>query len=129
MWSRPSATDRKYEAARYRQMTEEMAAALRTNIPSIVRAQAKREQELPSIDLSKCDYHKATKSLRLVSEYMGMPEQFFVVSHHTGKTVRFVQVGPHDVLYDEDGHDGEVKYYRPMGNVPKVDYLVIYHQY
>lgn len=129
MFSRRSATDRKYEAARHRQMSDEMIAALKTNIPSIVRAQAARDREIPSIDLNKCDYHKATKSLRLASEYLGMPEQFFVVSHHTGKVVRFVEVGPYDLLFDEDGYDGEKKVYRPMGNVPNVDHLVIYNQY
>jgi hypothetical protein len=58
-----------------------------------------------------------------------MPQEFFVRSHHTGKEVRFVAVGPEDVLFDEDGYDGEQCIYRPVGHVPNVDYLVIYNQY
>jgi hypothetical protein len=109
MYFRRSATDRKYEAARYRQMTE--------------------EAQIPTVDLKLCEFDKKRKVLKLASEYFGMPRQFFVKSHHTGKEVRFVEIGPHDVLYDEDGWDGEQKIYRPQGNVPNVDYLVIYHQY
>lgn len=122
-----TAADRKHEAARYRQMTEEMAGALRTNIPSIVRAQAKQKPNIPTVDLSLCEYNKHAKFLKLASEYMGMPPQFFVKSHHTGKEVRFVEIGPEDKLYDEDGWDGEQKIYRPVGVVPNVDYMVIYH--
>ena len=104
-----TAQDRKYEAERARQMTEEV--------------------QIPIIDLKWCDYHKATKKLTLASEFMGMPPQFFVKSHHTGKEVRFVEIGPHDVLYDEDGFDGEQKIYRPTTPVPNVDYMVIYNQW
>ena len=104
-----TAQDRKYEAERARQMTEEV--------------------QIPIIDLKWCDYHKATKKLTLASEFMGMPQQFFVKSHHTGKEVRFVEIGPHDVLYDEDGFDGEQKIYRPTTPVPNVDYMVIYNQW
>lgn len=123
------AEDRKYEAARHRQMTDEMAAALRTNFPSVVRAQAERERKMPTVDLKLCEYNKQTKVLKLASEYMGMPREFFVVSHYTGKEVRFTEVGRYDVLYDEDGWDGEQKIYRPVGVVPGVDYMVIYNQW
>ena len=86
--------------------------------------------DIPSVDLSKCDYDKARKVLKLVSDYIGMPRQFFVKSHHTGKEVRFVAVGPEDKLFNEDGWDGEMCVYRPAGgNVPGVDHLVIYHAY
>ena len=124
---RSTAQDRKYEAARARQMSEEMASALRTNIPSIVRAQAERENNIVTIDLKLCEYDKNRKVLKLASEYVGMPRQFYVKSHHTDKEVRFVEVGPYDILYDEDGWDGEQKIYRPVGVVPNVDYMVIYH--
>jgi len=85
--------------------------------------------QIPSIDLGKCDYDKSRKVLKLVSEYIGMPRQFIVKSHHTGKEVRFVVVGPEDKLFNEDGWDGEMCVYRPVGNVPGVDHLVIYHAY
>jgi len=52
-----------------------------------------------------------------------------VHSEKTGKDVRFVVVGEHDVLFDQDQWDGEQQIYRPMGHVPTVDHLVIYHQY
>jgi hypothetical protein len=41
----------------------------------------------------------------------------------------FVTVGPQDRLFDQDGWDGEQQIYRPIGNVPNVDYMVIYHTY
>lgn len=124
-----SATDRKYEAARHRQMTEEMAGALRTNIPSIVRAQAEKERNIPTVPLKFCEYDKDRKVLKLASEYFGMPLTFFVESHHTGKVVRFVPVTPADKLFDYDQWDGEQQIYRPLGDVPGVDHMVIYNQW
>jgi S-adenosylmethionine:tRNA-ribosyltransferase-isomerase (queuine synthetase) len=106
-----TSTDRKYEAARHRQMTEEVL----------------QKNNIPSVDLKFCDYDKNRKVLKLVSEYIGMPLTFYVKSHHTGKEVRFVPVTPADTLFDEDGWDGEQQIYRPVGNVPGVDYMVIYH--
>ena len=107
---RRTATDRKYEAARARQITEE----------------AQRRKVVP---LQLCEYDKKRKVLKLASEYFGMPSEFFVLSHHTGKEVRFTPVGPEDVLFDEDQWDGEQQIYRPVGHVPNVDYMVIYNQW
>lgn len=126
---RRSASDRKAEAARHRQMTEEMAGALRTNIPGIVRAQAAKEREIPTVSMTLCEYDKSRKVLKMASEYIGMPNTFFVESNHTGKVVRFVVVNEYDVLFDQDGWDGEQKIYRPLGNVPGVDHMVIYNQW
>lgn len=83
--------------------------------------------ELQRIPLQYCDFEKTNKVLSLSSSYFGgkFPQQFFVTSHLTGKEVRFKQVDCYDVLYDEEGHDGEIAYYRPVGNVPNVDYLYI----
>lgn len=81
----------------------------------------------PTIDLSVCDFDKTRKVLKLVSEYIGMPREFFVKSHHTNKVIRFVSIGPSDSLYDEDGWDGEQKIYRPATPVKNVDHLVIYN--
>ena len=102
-----SATDRKYEAARHRQMTE--------------------ERVIPTIPLKFCEYDKERKVLKLASEYFGMPSTLFVESHHTGKQVRFVPVTPADKLFDPDQWDGEQQIYRPLGDVPGVDHMVIYH--
>ena len=102
-----SATDRKYEAARHRQMTE--------------------ERIIPSVSLKLCEYDKNRKVLKLASEYFGMPLSFFVESHHTGKVVRFAPVTPADKLFDPDQWDGEQQIYRPLGNVPGVDHMVIYN--
>ena len=99
------------------------------NNPALNRAYNKKENEFPVIDLIKCEYDKTRKVLKLASEYIGMPLTFFVKSHHTGKEVRFVPVTPADVLFDEDGWDGEQQIYRPLGNVPGVDHMVIYNQY
>ena len=85
--------------------------------------------EYPVVDLKLCEYDKSRKVLKLASEYIGMPLTFFVRSHHTGKEVRFVPVNPADKLFDPDQWDGEQQIYRPVGNVPGVDHLVIYNQY
>ena len=84
---------------------------------------------IPTVELSKCEYSKERKVLKLASEYFGMPRQFDVKSHHTGKTIRFAVVQHGDPLFDEDGWDGEYCVYRPVVDIPNVDHLVIYHQY
>ena len=99
------------------------------NNPAILRAYDRQTRELPRVDLKLCEFDKPNKTLRLASEYFGMPLTFGVRSHHTGKIVRFVPVNPADPLYDEDHWDGEQQIYRPVGNVPGVDHMVIYHQY
>lgn len=85
------------------------------------------EPVIPSVPLKFCEYDKGRKVLKLASEYFGMPPTFFVVSHHTGKEVRFTAIGPYDKLFDPDGWDGEMQVYRPLGDVPGVDHMVIYH--
>jgi hypothetical protein len=85
--------------------------------------------KLDTVPLSYCEYDKERKVMKLASEYIGMPKEFFVQSEKTGKDVRFVAIGPDDILFDQDGWDGEQMIYRPMGNIPTVDHLVIYHQY
>lgn len=105
-----TAADRKAEAARYRQLTEQ-------------------SQQIPTVSLHLCEYRKDRKVLALASEYMGMPREFFVVSHKTGKEFRFVAVDKYDVLFDQDQWDGEQQIYRPVGHCPTVDHAVIYHAY
>ena len=102
-----SAKDRMDEAAVYRARTE--AASI------------------PSVPLNRCEYDKDRKVLRLASEFFGMPTTFFVKSHHTGKEIRFTVVNEYDKLFDPDMWDGEMMVYRPVGNVPNVDHMVIYH--
>lgn len=99
------------------------------NNPALNRAYNTKARELPCVDLKLCEFDKAHKTLRLASEYFGMPAEFFVKSHHTGKEVRFKVVDENDVLFDQDGWDGELCIYRPVGNVPNVNYMVIYHAY
>lgn len=83
------------------------------------------------VPLKYCEYDKKNRVLKLASEWFGgaMPPQFYVLSHHTQREVRFVVVGPEDILYNPDGWDGEQQVYRPMGTVPNVECLVVYHQY
>jgi len=84
---------------------------------------------IPTVSLERCEYDKSRKVLKLDSEFFGMPSSFFVESHHTGRVVRFVAVGPEDKLFDQDQWDGEQQVYRPVGGeaVTKVDHMVIYH--
>lgn len=84
---------------------------------------------IPTVSLQYCEYDRSRRVLKLASEFFGMPSEFFVRSHHTGKEVRFTAVGEHDVLFDQDGWDGEQCIYRPVGNVPGVDHMIIYHQW
>lgn len=99
------------------------------NNPALNRAYNTKAREIPVVDLKLCEYNKTRKVLKLASEHIGMPNEFMVRSHHTGKEVRFTVVNEHDVLFDEDGWDGEQKIYRPIGNVPNVDHMVIYNQW
>ena len=87
------------------------------------------EPNLPIVNLQLCEYDKERRVLKLASEYFGMPREFFVESHHSGRIVRFKAVGESDPLFDPDQWDGEQQIYRPCGNIPNVEYLVIYHQY
>lgn len=86
---------------------------------------------IPTVSLKHCDFDKQRKVLKLASEFVGMPREFFVESHHTGRVVRFVVVGPDDKLFCQDQWDGEQQVYRPVGGeaVTNVDHMVIYHQY
>ena len=83
--------------------------------------------QIVEVALNLCKYDKNRKVLLLSSKYVGMPQQLFVRSHHTGKEVRFVVVSQHDVLFDQDQWDGEQQVYRPVGIVPCVDHMVIHH--
>jgi hypothetical protein len=85
---------------------------------------------VPTVSLKHCEYDKARKVLRLASEiFGGLPPTFFVKSHHTGKEVRFVAVGDHDVLFSPDQWDGLQQVYRPVGNVPGVDHMIVFHTF
>jgi hypothetical protein len=99
------------------------------NNPALFRAAMKKEHENSMIPLGFCKYNKVRKSLTLSSSYLGMPSTVYIRSHHTGKIVRFTPVTPSDSLFDQDGWDGEMQIYRPVGNVPGVDHLVIHNQY
>ena len=99
------------------------------NNPALNRAHNTKAREIPVVDLYRCIYRKEEKYLSLVSEYMGMPAEFAVRSHHTGKVVTFKAVQPGDPLWDEDGWDGEQCIYRPTTTVPNVEYMVIYNQW
>lgn len=82
---------------------------------------------IPTVSLSSCEFKKDKKVLLMNSIVVGMPRELFIESNITGKVVRFVAVGPHGVLYDEDGWDGEQQVYRPMANGVNVDHLIIFN--
>lgn len=86
------------------------------------------QNEIPAVLLSTCDYDKERKVLKLTSDHIGMPKELFVISQKTGREVRFKYVDEHDVLFDQDQWDGEQQIYRPIGNVPTVEYMVIYNE-
>ena len=94
-------------------------------------AAEKGEQPAWNIKLQHCEYQKEKKQLLLSSSHLGgkFPRELFITSHHTQKIVRFTVIGPEDILFDEDQWDGEQQIYRPVGNVPGVDHLVIHNAY
>lgn len=81
------------------------------------------------VSTAQCQYDRSRRVLTLASEAIGMPSTFWVRSHHTRKIVRFVTVDQNDRLFDQDGWDGQQQVYRPVGDVPGVDHMVIYNQY
>lgn len=85
--------------------------------------------EIKTVPLKYCEYDKKRKVLKLSSEFMGMPFEFFVKSHHTGKRVHFVAIGRDDKLFNHDRWDGTMQIYRPLGDVPGVDHMIISHQW
>jgi hypothetical protein len=109
--------DRKNEAARVRQITADKCQ------------QYAEEPAVPIVSLAKCEWHPKEGKLTLASEYVGMPRKLDVISHHTGKVVRFTPVRLGDPQYDEDGYDGERAVYRPNSILSKAKCLVIYNQY
>lgn len=74
--------------------------------------------------LEAFQYDKQRKVLSL-KVFNGFPDQLYVTSHHTGKQVRFTCIDRHDKLFDQDQWDGCQQVYRPIGNVPNVDHLVL----
>jgi hypothetical protein len=106
-YTRRTTADRQAEAAVYRARSE--AAAI------------------PTVELSVCNYNKERRVLGLTSDNVnGFPRQLMVKSHHSGKEIRFVVIGPEDKLFDQDMWDGEQQIYRPTSNC-NVEYMVIYH--
>lgn len=89
------------------------------------------DNNIPTVPLKYCEFNKARRVLKLASEFFGMPREFYVESHHTGRLVRFVPVQPGDRLFDEDHWDGEQQIYRPAAGEDRVnvDHMVIYHQF
>ena len=98
------------------------------NNPALFRQAMKRQAER-MVSTAQCVYNKTGRYLSLPSEVIGMPPEFWVRSHHTGKIVKFVAVQPGDSLFDQDGWDGEQCIYRPVDALPNVDHMVIYNQY
>lgn len=111
-----TAADRKAEAARHREITENAYRSLTG------------EKAIPVVSLEVCEYRKDKRVLLMSDSHIGMPLTFFVKSHKTGKEVRFIPVRPGDALFDPDQWDGEQQIYRPLGMVDSVDHLVI-HRY
>lgn len=107
--TRRTASERQAEAALYQARSEASATKM--------------------VSTAQCEYKKAGRYLTLPSEVIGMPPEFWVRSHHTGKIVKFVAVQPGDSLFDEDGWDGEQCVYRPVDDIPNVDHMIIFNQY
>lgn len=81
---------------------------------------------MQTISLSECFFVKEKRVLQIPYKVLrGYPAEFFVRSPSTSKEVRFAVIGPEDIMFDEDQWDGEQQIYRPIGNVPTLDYAVV----
>ena len=94
---------------------------------AVYRARSEAAATDRMVSTAQCQYDKARRVLTLPSEAIGMPSEFWVRSHHTGKIVKFVAVQPGDRLFDQDGWDGEQQIYRATVAVTNVDHMVIYN--
>lgn len=70
-----------------------------------------KNSHIPVIKLALFDHNKVKKTLQLSSEPYGIPEQFYVESHKTGRTVLFVQ--DIDDMMSNEFYDGEAVSYKP----------------
>lgn len=69
------------------------------------------------IDLALFEYSRARKTLQLSSEPYGIPADFFVRSHKTGRVVHFVP--DIDDMMANEHYDGEAASYKPAaGEAP-----------
>jgi hypothetical protein len=89
----------------------------------------KSSSKIATVSLSYCKHSKLLRHLRLASEFAGMPRQLYIESHHTGRKVLFKAVELGDPMFNMDGWDGEMCFYRPTEPLPNVEYLVIYNEY
>ena len=82
-----------------------------------------------NVDLSVFTFNKKNKVLSAGSSYFynTFPVDLDVISHHTGRVVKFVPIGRNHPQFDEDHWDGEQMVYEPLDNDTNVKTLVIYH--
>ena len=73
------------------------------------------------VSLRMFEYSKTRKELLISSKVFGMPAEFFVQSHHTGRVVRFVTIPPWHEAYDQDQWDGEQQIYMPAPGEDKTN--------
>ena len=86
-------------------------------------------KEIPVVPLRNCEFSKRDLSLRLASEYCGMPSSLIVEGVYN--SVKFVPVPEGHRLFDPDQWDGEMMVYipEPGAKCGWVRSLVIYHAY
>lgn len=88
-----------------------------------------------TVNLSDCEFKKDTKSLLLSSKmiqeaHRGYPKFLTVVSHHTGRTIRFEPIQEGHPMFDYDFWDGEMMVYEPVGDIQhNVRTLTIHNMY
>lgn len=85
-------------------------------------------KETPTVSLKLCDFNSKNRVLTLGSNVIGLPKTFKVVSHKTGRAIRFAPVNPGDPLFDQDQWDGEQQIYRPVESNSGVDHMIIYRE-
>ena len=82
-----------------------------------------------NVGLEQFTYNKKDRSLSAkMKEVTGsyiFPFKMIITSHHTGRSIEFIQVKEGDSLFDYDFYDGEMMYYRPVNFCGKIDYVFL----
>lgn len=83
------------------------------------------------IPLKKCYWNKEQRFISVVSEFFSgsFPKTVTIESERTGVQMTFVPVQPGDYFFDEDSWDGEQMIYKPTTQNPKVNRLIVYHEF
>jgi hypothetical protein len=88
----------------------------------------KQRLSLPMVKLNLSQF-KFDKDRGILSKVENgcFPRELIVVSHHTGRKMKFTPIQFEHPMYDEDHWDGEQAIYEPTEQDTNVKVLILYH--